>query len=55
MPSSDQCFRCSNYTGAKECEAFPDGIPQEIYSGLFDHSKEFVGDNGIRFEERSDI
>ena len=32
------------------CAAFPDGIPDAIYLGGFDHRKPFKGDNGIRFE-----
>lgn len=32
------------------CEAFPDGIPEDIGSGNFDHRKAHAGDRGIRFE-----
>ena len=32
------------------CDAFPHGIPREIYIGGFDHRKEFPGDGGVRFE-----
>ena len=32
------------------CDAFPDGIPLEIYAGGFDHRQKFVGDNGVRFK-----
>ena len=31
------------------CSAFPDGIPDEIYIGRFDHRDEFQGDRGFRF------
>jgi hypothetical protein len=31
------------------CAAFPQRIPQEIYSGRIDHSKPYPGDRGIRF------
>jgi len=32
------------------CEAFPDGIPDEIAYGDVDHTKPYPGDHGIRFE-----
>ena len=32
------------------CSAFPEGIPDEIYSEYFDHRKEFPKDGGIRFK-----
>jgi len=32
------------------CKAFPDGIPSIIFDGIDDHSRPFVGDNGIQFE-----
>lgn len=32
------------------CAAFPDGIPDEIWAGGFDHRKPHEGDGGIRFE-----
>jgi len=31
------------------CTAFPNGIPDAIYSGEYDHAGPFEGDNGIRF------
>lgn len=31
------------------CAAFPDGIPDEIYSGNNSHRKPFPGDNGIQY------
>ena len=32
------------------CDAFPDGIPEEIAGGTFDHRNAFPGDRGIRLE-----
>jgi hypothetical protein len=34
------------------CDAFPDRVPGEIYTGGFDHRQPFEGDHGIRFEQR---
>jgi hypothetical protein len=44
------CTRLSFREKQAICPAFPDGIPDEIYLGAFDHRKAFKGDNGIRFE-----
>ncbi len=32
------------------CEAFPEGIPEEIAYGSNPHTSPFPGDHGIRFE-----
>lgn len=37
-------------SGEFRCTAFPDGIPDEIWNGGFDHRREFEGDRGVRFE-----
>ena len=50
MPISMQCYECFHYSGDNKCDAFPEGIPRQIYTGEHDHTKEFKGDNGIRFE-----
>jgi len=34
-----------------ECDAFPDGIPNEILTGEIDHHKPHPDDNGIQFEK----
>ncbi len=33
------------------CEAFPDGIPHEIWIGENKHTEPYPGDNGIQFEQ----
>ena len=52
-----QCFNCKHYRtgdmgaiGKETCKAFPNGIPDKIWEGEFDHTEAYVGDNGIRFE-----
>lgn len=32
------------------CDAFPDGIPEEIYTSIFDHHHPFRGDHDIQYE-----
>jgi hypothetical protein len=53
--AAPMCIECKHYIeGGDEpgfrCEAFPDGIPDEIFEGGFNHRKPYKGDNGIRFE-----
>ena len=52
---SDQCLQCTHYRTEAECDAFPEGIPGEIFGGVFDHSQAYPGDNGIRFEQADDV
>ena len=46
------CIACSRCRFDGTCDAFPDGIPEEIGMGMFDHREPHAGDNGIRFELR---
>lgn len=39
-----------NWTHKQTCEAFPDGIPKEIWDGKDDHTKPYKGDHGIQYE-----
>ena len=41
--------------GLHSCKAFPVKIPQEIFTGLFDHREPYPGDNGIRWEPDPDL
>ncbi|TDE58162.1 hypothetical protein E1295_06000 [Nonomuraea mesophila] len=34
------------------CEAFPGGVPDQIYFGGFDHRQGYPGDGGVLFELR---
>ena len=44
-----QCAYCARFQAAGECDAFPCGIPDEIYDGTFDHRQPYSGDNGLRW------
>ncbi len=46
------CEICEHYREEQRCDAFPYGIPDEIFYFGFDHRKEYPQDNGIRFELR---
>ena len=49
-PICNQCkhFKLSNVS----CTAYPNGIPDQILENLVDHTKPFIGDNGIQFEKK---
>jgi len=39
-----QCVLCERFNGdynKPTCEAFPDGIPEEIWNGVISHNKTF--------------
>jgi excisionase family DNA binding protein len=46
------CFRCKHFLGTApgKCRAFPDRIPESIWSGKLQHVEPFPGDRGIRFD-----
>ncbi len=55
MPSpSILCYDCIYFHTRKSrtCEAFPEKIPDEIWSGTFIHNKPFPGDQGIQFKPK---
>ena len=59
MSYSAQCVGCLNYTMFGMCKAYPKQIPEEIMTGLFDHTKPYPNakhptDNGIRHEPATD-
>ncbi len=48
------CYDCIHFLGAEagRCDAFPDQIPEKIWSGKSPHRDPFPGDRGIQFEPR---
>lgn len=55
MIQTAQCLGCAHYRrGSKvrggSCEAYPQGIPHEIYSNKVRHDAPYPGDNGIMFD-----
>ena len=36
------------------CDAFPEGIPIDIFWGSIRHTKPYEGDNGIRFKRKKE-
>jgi hypothetical protein len=58
MIYSPVCNLCKRFSivnsidsGIHVCDAFPDGIPDEIWRGDNNHTKPYQGDNGIQFEQ----
>ena len=51
-----QCVFCrhSHMPELATCDAFLDGIPEDILQRGVDHRKPYPGDQGIRFEPKSE-
>lgn len=52
----DACKRLRrDYDKGPVCAAFPEGIPEPILVGGFDHRNPFPGDHGVRFVRDPDV
>ena len=52
LPFDPLCYSCARFVDDLfdwHCEAFPDGIPQEIIDGELDHHEPIEGDHGLQF------
>lgn len=47
--AAPQCTKCSRFKWDHTCQAFPCGVPDEIFLGAFDHRKPYPGDDGFMF------
>lgn len=52
IPLNMPCIRCNRLKGlTKTCEAFPNGIPDKIWTGKHMHTSSVDGDLGILFKD----
>lgn len=45
----NHCLGCGNFSGNRKCLAFPEGIPDDLWSGNNLHLDAYPGDSGIRY------
>jgi hypothetical protein len=50
MKITEQCLSCIHlHDDLLRCDAFPEGLPEYIRQGHFDHTKPYDGDHGIQY------
>lgn len=49
-PDDSVCTDCIHWDFGCACDAFPNGIPDDMWLGKNDHREPYPGDNGIQFE-----
>lgn len=54
MINRPQCYDCKHYKGNFKCDAFDKSIPDDILFNKHDHTKPYVGDKGIHFDNKKD-
>lgn len=54
MELKPMCLACRHLdrenSRTHSCNAFKEGIPEEIWTNRFDHHNPYPGDDGVRFE-----
>jgi hypothetical protein len=48
------CTRLRENGVDQECDAFPGGIPEDIWEGETDHRVPYPGDKGMQYEPRNE-
>jgi excisionase family DNA binding protein len=48
------CYDCNYFhvVSSRTCDAFPQGIPDELWIGEIKHDKPYLGDHGIQFKPK---
>jgi hypothetical protein len=44
------CIYCTHFIDGGTCDAFTNGIPEDIWDGTVSHQSQYPGDNGIQYE-----